>query len=80
MANSTPVSLSLPFSLTLALYSLKRPAAVWKAWRRQAENRCLLTQVDDHLCKDIGVSADTLIAELRRPWWRDPQLRRDLRD
>jgi len=80
MANSTPVSLSLPFSLTLALYSLKRPAAVWKAWRRQAENRQLLARIDDHLCRDIGVSPRVLTQELSRPWWQDPQFRRDLRD
>lgn len=80
MSRSAPVSLSRPFPLTLALWSLKRPAAVWRAWRRQADNRALLAQIDDHLCKDIGVSAQVLTEELSRPWSRDPQLRRDLRD
>lgn len=78
MAHPAPVSLSIPFSLTLALYSLKRPAAVWRAWRRQAENRELLLRIDDHLCHDIGVAPDRLTKELRRPWWRDPAFHADL--
>lgn len=73
-------SLSIPFSLTLALYSLKRPGAAWRAWRRQVENRQLLTRLDNHLCKDIGVSAARLSSELGRPWWRDPQFHADLKD
>jgi len=72
MSRSTTVSLSLPFSLTLALWSLKRPAAVWQAWRRQAENRALLARIDAHLCKDIGISQARPAEALGRPWWRDP--------
>lgn len=83
MAFLLPMSFPLP-SISLAFQAFKRPVAtgmaVWKAWRRQAENRATLLHIDDHLCRDIGVSSERLTEELRRPWWRDPQLRRDLRN
>lgn len=83
MAILLSLTFSLP-SISLAIKAFKRPAgtamAVWKAWRRQAANRELLRRIDAHLCKDIGVSAARLSAELSRPWWRDPQFHADLKN
>ncbi len=60
---------------SVARPSANRPRGVWDALRRRmaiAQQRRALRSLDDHMLKDIGVTAAEAIAEAEKPHWDVP--------
>lgn len=53
-----------------ALAALRRCGAWCLLCARRAEQRRRLTELDEHMLKDIGVSARAAADESRKPFWR----------
>ena len=39
-------------------------------WLRRARSRRILAQMDDRMLHDIGISRDTALGEVEKPFWR----------
>lgn len=59
---------TLPFRTGPSL-ARRLASALDKAMQRR-RNRMLLSRLDDHLLRDIGLSADTARTECAKPFWQ----------
>ena len=49
---------------------LRRTLRIWNARSRQRHDLRLLTERDDYLLKDIGLSQDEAFREAAKPFWQ----------
>ncbi len=69
VTNSRP----LPLVIQLGAASqdaIRRPAAVWRLWRRRLSARRELASLSERDLGDIGLSRAAVADEIAKPFWR----------
>ncbi len=71
-ARPAPVaaSFSLPALRALLCAAGARVVALLACWRARSYQRRLLSELDGHMLRDMGISREQAGAEVRKPFWR----------
>lgn len=71
-----PISVSSGSAVMARVRDLFRQAkAALKAWDNRREAMSMLTGMDEHMLKDIGLSGGDVRSALAEPLWSDPTVR-----